>query len=308
LGSEKVICSCGSTYRREHGILCFTDHDSFYEGKFGAEKPVRRRGFARLIEKCYLKVSIYGTRTKHDRLYRNLRSGNRRNVKVLDIGCGGGNPDLRIDDSYHVTGIDLSLSSLINARDMYDEVYMASATSTPFPDDLFDCVCSFDLFGHLPPSEKDQVLREMGRVLKPQGLSFHYIEVDASKGYNKWAKKRPSLYRRYFIEQDGHIGLEDYRTVLNRFSEHGFSLLSFRCLAKIALLPGEISKRFDNFYKETSGPARVSVSFDKFVMGSSVLKSIWGIAMNLVANLIEPMMSNDYCGLLFVAHAMNQAS
>src|SRR5262249_52039869 len=48
----------------------------------------------------------------------------------------------------------------------------ASITNLPFPDSCFDLVTSFDVLGHLSESADELALREMRRVLKPEGIAF----------------------------------------------------------------------------------------------------------------------------------------
>ena len=50
------------------------------------------------------------------KFYQNLCT----NSKILDIGCGGGNPFLKIKDFY-VVGIDVSFAFLMSAKEIYDK-------------------------------------------------------------------------------------------------------------------------------------------------------------------------------------------
>ncbi len=101
----------------------------------------------------------------------------RRPLAVLDVACGGGllaNP-LALA-GHAVTGIDLSRDSLRVARahDPTGSVrYLAmDARALAFPDGRFDVVCMMDFLEHL--EERDQVIGEAARVLRPGGwLFFH---------------------------------------------------------------------------------------------------------------------------------------
>jgi len=300
---DKVVCiNCNSIFPVISGITnFFPDMDEFYEGKFGATKTevnfLRRR-----IVRIYLKVSVFSNRNKHEKYYRKLKLLDGNQIKVLDLGCGGGNPDLKLNKDCYVVGIDLSLSSLLNAREVYDEVYKASATLLPFPSNTFDCVCSFDLFGHIPVNQKDDIFKEIYRVLKPEGLSFHYIEVDSPKGYNNWAKRYPKLYKKYFIERDGHFGLEYYKNTLDRFKKHGFSLLEYRVLGKFIIAPGELSKRFNNEYKAKHVGIKIAATFDASLSHNVQTKAIWGMILKPFQIVFEPLIPDCYGGMLFVAH------
>lgn len=300
---DKVICNdCNSIFPIISGVInFFPDIDEFYEGKFGVDKT-RIDFLKRRLAQIYLKVSVFGLRTKHEKYYQKLRSICSNQIKVLDLGCGGGNSTLKISKDFYIVGIDLSLSSLLRAREVYDEVYKASATLLPFPSGTFDCVSSFDLIGHIPLSQKDEIMKEIYRVLKPGGLSFHYIEVDSPKGYNNWAKGYPELYKKYFIEQDGHFGLEYYKNTLDRIKQDEFSLLEHKVLAKFILPPGELSKRFNNEYKAKHVGIRIAAMLDALISRNILVKAIWGIILKPFEIVFEPLISHDYGGLLFVVY------
>jgi 2-polyprenyl-6-hydroxyphenyl methylase/3-demethylubiquinone-9 3-methyltransferase len=98
-------------------------------------------------------------------------------LAILDVACGGGflaNP-LALA-GHAVTGIDLSQDSLaVAARHdgTASVAYLAmDARALSFPDGHFDVVCMMDFLEHLP--ERDEVIREAARVLKPGGWFFFH--------------------------------------------------------------------------------------------------------------------------------------
>jgi len=91
---------------------------------------------------------------------------------VLDVGCGDGHfasiayPDLPID-----VGIDVMARDLPEAASrpgVYHQVMFASATELPFASDSFNTVVSNCVIEHIPGV--DGVLREISRVLRPNGM------------------------------------------------------------------------------------------------------------------------------------------
>lgn len=303
LHNNQVICNgCKSVFPVYSGIIDFLPgFDEFYEGKFGTHR-IRFKFLRKWFEPVYTKISTSVIRTRHQRFLKNLEPGEDGLVKVLDLGCGGGSPLLQRRKGYYLVGIDLSLSSLLNAACRYNQVYKSPVFPLPFPQDCFNCVCSFDLIGHIPESEKDMVIGEIHRVLKPGGLTFHYIEVDSPKGLNRWAKRHPELYRKYFVDLDGHLGLEYYKKTLERFSALGFSELDHKVMAKVILPPGELSKRFNNEYKAKHPVLKIAVTLDSILSGNILVRTMCGISLKPLQMIIEPLFSNDYGGLLFVAH------
>jgi 2-polyprenyl-6-hydroxyphenyl methylase/3-demethylubiquinone-9 3-methyltransferase len=100
-----------------------------------------------------------------------------RPLAILDVACGGGllaNP-LALA-GHAVTGIDLSRDSLEVAR-RHDptgsvDYQVQDARALAFPEGRFDVVCMMDFLEHV--KERDAVLAEAARVLKPGGwLFFH---------------------------------------------------------------------------------------------------------------------------------------
>ena len=93
---------------------------------------------------------------------------------VLDVATGTGAQALAFADAgAEVVGIDLSESMLRiarrNARDRHVTFSVADARELPFEDGRFDVCCvSFGLH-EMPVSVRQDALREMARVAKPEG-------------------------------------------------------------------------------------------------------------------------------------------
>ena len=111
--------------------------------------------------------------------------------KLLDLGCGTGSliQSLRRSNSeFEAYGIDVDPRILDIAKtkgkkyqDQNTSYIQASATRLPFENDHFDAVVSTLLFHHLMPEEKRQSLKEIYRVIKPNGL---FVLVDWGKPSN----------------------------------------------------------------------------------------------------------------------------
>src|SRR5207302_11474960 len=108
---------------------------------------------------------------------------------VLDLGCGGGwRLFTRVGP---VAGVDLSQASLERALTLYQAAARANLTALPFPDAGFDVVVSSDVLGHIALGEKDAVLAEIYRVLRPGGLTLHYIEAESRDPLMAFARRDP---------------------------------------------------------------------------------------------------------------------
>lgn len=98
-------------------------------------------------------------------------------VRALDVGCGAGFLTHALaQEGHHVTGLDLSVSSLEVARSLdpsgLAQYVVGSATELPFEDASFEVVCAMDLLEHV--EDPQRVIAEAARVLKPGGLFFFH--------------------------------------------------------------------------------------------------------------------------------------
>jgi len=90
---------------------------------------------------------------------------------VLDIPCGTGRiTEFLLQEGYTTAGFDISREMLEVAqgrlggyRNLLD-LGRANAEDLPFVPGWFECVTSIRLMGHVPPSIRVKLLREMGRV------------------------------------------------------------------------------------------------------------------------------------------------
>lgn len=147
-------------------------------------------------------------------VYDNVRQG----AAVLDLGCGSGMLALLKRKDVTLTGVDLSDECVAAARrNGYDVACRAPLVQLPFADASFDYVASLDVLGHIPLDEKDAVLGEIRRVLRPGGVTLHGIEsIDrtARRGYDEMSSEELAS----FVAVDGHVGLEEEDEHAARFS------------------------------------------------------------------------------------------
>ncbi|MDX2256272.1 MAG: class I SAM-dependent methyltransferase [Pseudanabaenaceae cyanobacterium bins.39] len=103
---------------------------------------------------------------------------------ILDIGCSVGMSTFALHQQYpqaKITGLDLSPHFLaianLNSRQKHPELLAngqlqwlhAAAEYTGLPDNSFDFVSCFLIFHELPQEASRQILREMRRILRPDG-------------------------------------------------------------------------------------------------------------------------------------------
>jgi ubiquinone/menaquinone biosynthesis C-methylase UbiE len=98
---------------------------------------------------------------------------------VLDIGCGTGSLALvaaeQVGPTGKVVGVDPSREMIDRARrkaarkKVDADFHVAWAQTLPFPDASFDVVLSTVMLHHIPRAGREEVLREVKRVLTPTG-------------------------------------------------------------------------------------------------------------------------------------------
>lgn len=216
----QFTCSCGGVISYKAGIYLFVDKDDFYEGRFTS--TIGAKGSKKLLKNALNLFSIDGN---EDRFYRRAISIIRRelgnkSLEILNIGAGGGHMFLK--ELGPVTSVDISLASLVSARNVSTVCYQADCTCLPFDANSFDLVFTSHVLGHLQPVLKNRAIAEMLRVLKPGGFSLHSIECEADNIIYRKAKRYDEFYRKAFVDMYGHIGLELPSINKQRFRSAGF--------------------------------------------------------------------------------------
>ena len=101
----------------------------------------------------------------------------RKDVSVLDAGCGIGLTDGYLRRSYpDITGFDISARSVELAREANPGLrYESDARGEfPFADSSFDVVFAICVMHHVPVGERLEFLRRVSRLLRPGGLLAVY--------------------------------------------------------------------------------------------------------------------------------------
>lgn len=129
---------------------------------------------------------------------------------VLDIGCGTGSLAMaarrQVGPAGEVYGIDASPEMIERAQQKAPrsgvnvEFKVAYAQSLPFADARFDVVLTTLMLHHLPRTGRQELAREIRRVLKPGG---RVLAID----FGGTARKRKSFLDRVH-RRHGRVGLE----------------------------------------------------------------------------------------------------
>jgi ubiquinone/menaquinone biosynthesis C-methylase UbiE len=170
----------------------------------------------------------------------------RRGASVLDVGCGEGLLALLKRKDVYLAGVDLSPDLLRMARrNGYDVASLGELTELPFADASFDYVVSLDVFGHVDFADKDAVLAEIKRVLRPDGVTMHGIE-SLDRNLHPDCQTASAEKLAEFIAVDGHIGLEADEDIARRFGKF-FSSVQTEPRYTLCLSSAEFIKQYDQY-------------------------------------------------------------
>lgn len=97
--------------------------------------------------------------------------GSKKDISVLDAGCGTGYNLKCMKERYLVSGVDISDLAIDYCRKRgIDSVKRASVSNLPFDGSTFDLVMSFDVLCHKAVGDDTKAIGEMARVLKKGGI------------------------------------------------------------------------------------------------------------------------------------------
>lgn len=118
----------------------------------------------------------YYTKAKADAFKRAVAQHfpNLSHPTLLDVGCGHGLIHPHLKQDFAITGTDVAGEVLQQAAQQNPEVsYMPyDGVKLPFADGSFDLGLAICVMHHVPPAQWEGFLREMKRVVKPEGGVF----------------------------------------------------------------------------------------------------------------------------------------
>ena len=127
-------------------------------------------------------------------------AGGRRDLRILDCGCGTGHNLTLLRPFGHAFGFDLTGGGIARAHASGHRVVRGDVTRIPFATGRFDLVTSFDVMQCVQGDYG--AVAEMGRVLRPGGAlvltvaAFEALRGDHSEAWQEVRRYTPRAARR----------------------------------------------------------------------------------------------------------------
>lgn len=194
-----------------------------------------RSGYSSLEALAFDRLFIKMAGPLHDAALRELAPVIRPGMRILDVGCGGGQLALRLADRFadiELVGVDLSPDQVARAQTRANgraqlSFVEGSALDLPFDVDTFDLVYSVGSLKHWPDPELG--LRECARVAKLGARLFvmegdrgcrHEDLLELGAAWGLPARARPLLAAFFRVAVAGEsLDLVDARELLAQVRE-----------------------------------------------------------------------------------------
>ena len=227
--------------RRIQPGLDSTDVEEVYDTEYN--KKLEEHSVAYLIDDVY-KIHIY---TKY--IYEYLLRMGKKNVNILEIGCGNGNLLLALSsgmakDGCYV-GVDFSQEAIdlavsLTKKKHKENVFFYCMDINDFETEMkFDYIVLSDVIEHLSDRELDRIMKKCKCILNESGE----ILMHTPNALNECAKNDSNLYSRFIfginhlltrkvftksVEQiyyeQAHINLKSYRQWKTFFRKYQYNL------------------------------------------------------------------------------------
>jgi SAM-dependent methyltransferase len=153
---------------------------------------------------------------------------NKSNLRILDIGCGPGNFLSRFSKYGKCFGLDFTYEALYYTKLRGYSGVNADVCFSPFKDHSIDVVLMLDVIEHI--SDEDAALKEVRRVLKPEGRF-----ILTAPAYNALWGSHDTMY--------GHLRRYRANKLVNKLKEAGFKVIKNSYIEPLFLLPLLIMRR-----------------------------------------------------------------
>jgi SAM-dependent methyltransferase len=276
-----ICTACNRTYPLKEGIVCTLDRlDDFYEGAYENKTHYLPRS-----EKPW---HIWPLWLINSGYVWTLRKWLPKGATVVGLGCAGGVS--YFGQRYSMVGCDLSFSSLKLTDNYSQRLQCDAATCIPLPDNSVDGVVSSYFWEHIPPEIKPNILKECQRILKPGGkLVFLYDVETENPLIRRFKSLNISLYKRLFIDGDGHVGYQSPLDNITLFETAGFEVVNHQGMEKTWLQSPAAYTKLAQF-----STSRISLLTWAAGLGCQPYFYLYTLFMRLIDTLICPWLPIDW--------------
>ena len=179
-------------------------------------------------------------------IFKSFKGVDRRKIKVLDLGCGGGNHvSFLASEGFDYYGIDYSKSAVSSVRKFLHSkgfdtstVIQGDVRELPYDNNFFDAIIDRQVIGQNCWLEIQKIYFEVYRVLKKNGLYYglnffeddeniHYATHISDGDYTNFREgKLKGLGQRHFFS------LQQLYSLLSRFNIIDINLISKKSLIR----------------------------------------------------------------------------
>jgi SAM-dependent methyltransferase len=196
-------------------------------------------------------------------------------------------------------GLDLSAGSLRKATEFYAAALQADAFDVPLPDASCGYVVSQYFFEHVEPDRKPGLLAEWKRLLRPGGYLLLLMTCEADNAVFRFAKTRPDLYQRSFIERDHHYGLQPASQNVRLIQQAGLAIEELRPAGKSLVQHVPVLLWLEG-YPHTPAVLGGLVRLARWVAPRRYANFAYTAAVVLLDDLIDRLLPLDAASLLLV--------
>jgi SAM-dependent methyltransferase len=278
---------CERKYPVEGRVVRFVDRDEFYEGAYdGTINYLPATG-------PLSELGLYLINTHYLWWFRRFVSPGSR---VLELGCGGG---VRYFARHaRVTALDLSLASLRKLDAAYELAIQGDAQHLPLADAQYDAVVSAYFWEHVGDTQRDRILSEIRRVLKPGGTILFLFDVASWNPLFAWLRKDAAMFQQCFVEHDHHYGLETATHNIQRFERNGFRVLASHLANKTPVQHLPVY----SWARPYDRPLTTMLARAGQAVGSRPFAAkLYSAALTLADDLLEPLLPADWARIMLVA-------
>jgi ubiquinone/menaquinone biosynthesis C-methylase UbiE len=282
---------CLEQYLIQDGVVRFIQQDPFYEERY----PPKQLNFSPNFEKWTGQLFLYLIGMHY---FWFIKKYIPHGSRILDLASGAGMVFLA--KNYKTAGLDISFSSSVEMSKIYELSLQCRAERTPISSDALDAVVSRFFFEHVPEGEKEIVLQECWRILKPGGCLIILQDCECNNPLWRWAKRDMDIFQRNIINRDGHIGLLYPSQNLALLEKAGFRLMEKYAANKTLLVTPSLFGWMQDYRQKgwmenlLLGMASQSYKHRLVNLGYSMIMTLWD-------DLVERFLPLDHARYLLTA-------